>query len=252
MSRDEEVSPSAAEWLALAPAERMRVIAALPTRITPEELAAEEEEGDDHREECNDSVDALRRFFRSAGRRAYVSSNLIVFYPRERRFAPDLLVVLDVDDHRRNRWLVVDEGKGLDFALEIVAEGDRNKDLRDNVVRYGRLGIPEYVVFDLRRAQLHAFRLEGEDAREYTRVPLEDGRFRSRVLGLDLRVEGARVRFLVGSALLPASSELVERLEHEMAAAHAKIGEEARAREAAEEEVARMRRELEQLRGRGQ
>ena len=70
------------------------------------------------------------------------------------------------------------------------------------------------------------------------------------MLGLDLRVEGARVRFLAGSAVLPAASELVDRLEHEMSAAHARIAEADRAREAADAEVSRTRRELAELRDR--
>lgn len=268
MAKNDDESPTAAEWLALTPEGRRRVVERLPLELTHEELAAEEGEGDEHREGCNDSVDALRTYYRRIGRRAYVSSNLMVFYPRERRFAPDLLVVFDVEAHRRRRWLVVDEGRGLDFALEIVDEGDRGKDLRENVARYARLGIPEYAVFDVRHARLHAFRLPSAAANEYESVELDAGRFHSRVLGLDLRVEGARVRFLAGTAALPASAELLERIEREMGELHARLDAEARAREAevrarlaesrareaeararevSEAEVARLRAELEEL-----
>src|SRR5262245_36984624 len=41
-------------------------------------------------------------------------------------------------------WVVAEEGKGLDFVLEVLHKGDRNKDLVENVERYAQLGIPEY------------------------------------------------------------------------------------------------------------
>jgi hypothetical protein len=64
-------------------------------------------------------LDALDGFFRRTGRKIYLSSELAIFYPGERRFAPDLLAVADVDPHERSSWVVAAEGKGLDFVLEI-------------------------------------------------------------------------------------------------------------------------------------
>ena len=91
-------------------ATRARVVEALPSEW--EELLPPE--GDEHREGTADALDALRAFFRSSGRRVYVSSNLGIYYPGEARFAPDLLAVVDVEPHKREKWVVSAEGKGLD------------------------------------------------------------------------------------------------------------------------------------------
>lgn len=45
--------------------------------------------------------------------------------------------------------VVADEGKGLDWVLEVVCHGDRRKDLVENVKRYAALGIPEYFIYDV-------------------------------------------------------------------------------------------------------
>jgi len=70
------------------------------------------------------------------------AQELPTYYPAEPRFAPDLLVVLDVEDVDRDKWVVSAEGKGLDWALELHVGGDRKKDAERNVARYERLGIP--------------------------------------------------------------------------------------------------------------
>ena len=85
-----------------------------------------------------------------------------MIYPGERGFSPDILAVLGVeepDEDERLSWVVADEGKGLDFVLEVLHRGDRDKDLVENVERYAQLGIPEYFVYDRARQQIHGFRL---------------------------------------------------------------------------------------------
>src|SRR5688500_3391700 len=93
---------------------RARIVDALPTDI-PWELHPPE--GDEHREPKDAARDALGEHFRRKGRRAYVSSELVTYYPGQPRFCPDVLVVLDVEPHPRSRWVVSAEGKGLDFVL---------------------------------------------------------------------------------------------------------------------------------------
>ena len=61
-------------------------------------------------------------------------------------FAPDLIAVLDVDPHERERWMVSHEKRGLDFAMEVTLHGDKKKDLETNVIWYAKLGIPEYSI----------------------------------------------------------------------------------------------------------
>jgi Uma2 family endonuclease len=161
-------------------------------------------EGDPHRIPKHKALDALEAFFRKLGRRVYLSSELPVYYPGERIFAPDLIAVLDVEPGERLRWVVADEGKGI----EVTLSGSRQKDLEENVERYARLKIPEYFVFDRRNGRLYGWRLSGS---EYERIVPQGGRWESLVLGLMLAVEAHRVRFYLGTAVVPESEELVAR-----------------------------------------
>ncbi|AFE03897.1 hypothetical protein COCOR_01147 [Corallococcus coralloides DSM 2259] len=219
-------APSQEEWERMGQEERDRVVATLPGEVTYEEMAMPE--GDDHQEPKALAREALRGYFKRRGRRAYVGSELPVYYPAERRFAPDLLVVLDVENHRRKKWFVSHEGHGLDWVMEIHVGGDRKKDAEYNVSRYARLGIPEYFIFDGGRLALEGYRLATPDARVYTRMESRNGRFTSEVLGLDLQVEGEDVRFWAGNAPLLVSEEFIERLEDQTMTLQRRAQEESR------------------------
>jgi Uma2 family endonuclease len=200
-------APTEAQWAALSPAERQRVIDQLPSEI-PRQTAPE---GDGHRIPKERATQALGEFFRRQGRRVYLSAELPVYYPGERWFAPDLMAVLDVEPGERERWVVSNEGKGLDLALEITLSGSRRKDLLDNTERYARLGIPEYFILDLHSRRIIGHRLE-PGSRSYTAIAPQAGRWASQVLGLDLVLEGGRIRFYAGTAPLLESDELIGRL----------------------------------------
>lgn len=189
----------------MSPAERADVVDQLPSEV---ELGPPE--GDLHRVPKQRGLEALDAFFRRMGRRIYLSSELPVYYPGERMFAPDLIAVVDVDPHERMRWVVAEEERGLDLALEVTLEGSRNKDLVQNVTRFAALGIPEYFVFDRRARRLHGWRLE-PGRREYQPILPQEGRWTSRVLGLELAVEGERFRFYTGTAIVPETAELLQR-----------------------------------------
>jgi Uma2 family endonuclease len=205
---DDPRAPSQNEWEAMTPAERDRVVASLPTDMP---LDLHPPEGDEHRKPKEGARDALAEFFRRIGRKVYVSSELVTYYPGEPRFCPDILAVLDVDPHDRNSWIVSKEGKGLDLVIEIHVEGDQRKDLERNVVRYARLDIPEYFVFDRPGARVLGFRQAAPGA-PYERLIPQAGRLPSRVLGLELTVENGKLRFYHGSAPLLFMDELVSRL----------------------------------------
>lgn len=200
-------APSQEQWDQLSSAERARVVSQLPSEI-PRETAPE---GDPHRDPKEKAIEALREYFRRLGRRVYLSAELPVYYPAERVFAPDVIAVLDVEPHQRHRWVVSQEGRGLDFALEITLVGDRKKDLEDNVARYARLGIEEYFVLDLKLNRIVGYR-QGTSG-SYEPIVPQAGRWASRVLGLDLALELGRVRFFAGSAPLPYADELIARLD---------------------------------------
>jgi hypothetical protein len=140
---------------------------------------------------------------------------MAVAYPGEEVFSPDVLAVVDVpqiDDDPRMAWVVADEGKGLDFVLEVLHRGDRKKDLVDNVERYARLGIPEYFVYDRLRQEILGHRLIGPGARRYQRILPQGGRHSSLVLGVDLAIQGGVLRFFQGTAELFSSADLIGRL----------------------------------------
>ena len=176
----------------------------------PSEVELQAPEGDPHRLPKQRGMEALEAFFQRIGRKVYLSSELPVYYPGERMFAPDLIAVCDVEPGERMRWVVAHEGRGLDFALEVTLEGSRGKDLSENVERFSQLGIPEYFVFDRKHLRLHGHRLlEGE--RRYAPIVPQQGRWHSKVLGLDLTIEGGRFRFYLGTAVVPELAELVSR-----------------------------------------
>jgi Uma2 family endonuclease len=260
------MAPSAEEWEALSPAERAAVAAALPGEVTDAEMSPPE--GDLHFRAKTGALGALRGYFARQPRRSYFAAELPIYYPGEPRFAPDLLAVLDSDDVARSKWVVSAEGKGLDWVLEVHVGGDRKKDAQLNVVRYARLGIPEYFLYDRARNRLAAYRLASPDARTYTAIVPNHGLYESHVLGLEVQVDKDRLRFYAGTALLLESEEFIVRLQ-EMCDDAQRRAEEAdqrreeadqhreeesqrreeadRRREEAEQEVARLRAELERL-----
>lgn len=214
-------APSEAVWAQLSPAERAWVIEQLPAEEEPALMP----EGDLHDQAVRSATSALRAFWQRTRRKAYVGSDLNVYYPAERRFAPDCFVVLDVEAGPRERWVVSAEGKGLDFVLEVTFHGDHKKDAERNVEWFARLGIPEYFVLDGRRRRLTGYRLGPQGT--YAAIVPQRGRFSSTVLGLDLALEGNRVRFYMGTAPLLDADELRAELERTVDDAVARAEQEA-------------------------
>jgi len=245
-------APTQEEWEAMGPEEQARVVDSLPGEVTWDEMAMPE--GDRHSQGKEQVLDPLRGFFRRQRRKVYVGTELPVYYPAERRFAPDIVVVLETEQKERNKWVVSAEGRGLDWVMEVHAGGDRKKDAEYNVERYGRLGIPEYFIYDRAKQKLHGYKQAGPGARRYVPMETRRGRYVSEVLGLELVLEGDRLRFWAGNAPLLASEELNDRLEgllkaeQQRADQEARLREEAsRQREEAERRVAQLQAELERL-----
>ncbi|WP_414641245.1 Uma2 family endonuclease [Archangium sp.] len=260
MARDEQGreeafprAPSREEWARMSQEEQARVVEALPGEVTWDEMAMPE--GDLHSQAKMGALQALKGYFSRQRRRVYLGTELPVYYPAERRFAPDLVAVLDAESHPRQKWVVGHEGKGLDWVMEVHVGGDRKKDAEYNVRRYARLGIPEYFIYDRARQRLEAYRLPSPEAREYVPIAPAQGRYPSEVLGLELQVEEGRLRFWAGHAMLLEYEELIDRMESMVAGLQRRVDEEARQveeaerlREAAERRLAdeaRLREELE-------
>ena len=204
-------APTHAAWLAMSEAERRAVVDALPGTMTDAELHPPE--GDDHLDAKVEGRATLRGYFGRTGATVYVGSELTVYYPDEDRFAPDLFAVRDVPTHRRQKWVVDAEGRGLECVLEVLVTGDRRKDLLRNVSRYARLGILEYFVFDHSRRTLFGWRLPDKAIGLYREIPARTGWFYSEVLGMELTVQGDRLRFRRGNAELLTPAEEIERIE---------------------------------------
>jgi Uma2 family endonuclease len=191
-------------------------------------------------------VGALQGYYKQQRRRVYVGMELPIYYPGERRFAPDVLVVLDVEAHLRGKWVVSHEGKGLDWVMEVHVGGDRKKDAEYNVRRYARLGIAEYFIYDRARERLEGYRLPSPEAREYERMEPRQGRYVSEVLGLELQLNEEGLRFWAGNEMVLRPEEMNERLREMLEGAQRRVDEEARLRTEAEHqraEEARLRAE---------
>ncbi|HEX8700211.1 MAG TPA: Uma2 family endonuclease [Myxococcaceae bacterium] len=242
-------APTQEEWERMGPEEQARVVEALPGEVTYEEMAMPE--GDRHSRAKLRVKDALEGYFRHQRRKVYVGMELPVYYPAERRFAPDLLVVLEAENHERDKWMVSYEGKGLDWVMEVHVGGDRKKDAEFNVERYARVGIPEYFIYDRSREELLVYRLPDPTARKYERQQPRHGRYESRVLGLEFELVDDTLRLWAGNALLLESAELLERVQESLEKVQRRVEHEARQREALElrlAEEARLRAEEARLR----
>lgn len=187
----------------------MRAVMALPV-ATPVDVRPPE--GDAYRKVKTGALQALEAFFRRLKQRVYVSSDLAVYYPNETRIVPELFVVLDAEPRDRTKWVVSAEGKGPDFVVEVFTSPEAGKEREAHVDRYAALGISELFLLDRTRRWLRGYRLPRPTARSYEPIPLEEGRFTSNVLGLDLTLEGPRLRFLYGTAPLPEADETITRL----------------------------------------
>jgi Uma2 family endonuclease len=221
------IAPTEDAWRAMTPAARHAwLVQTLETRAVPGSAMTE---GRRHKKAKTSAVEALGLHFSAIGRAVYLAEEMEVAYPGAPVFTPDVLAVLGVtepEDDPRMSWVVADEHKGLDLVLEVLHHGNRKKDLVANVERYAGLGIPEYFVYDRLHQRIHGYRLPDAGARRYQRIVPQLGRHTSAVLGLDLAIQGDRLRFFYGTAELPGTSELLTRLNGMVA------GLEARAEEA--------------------
>ena len=205
------------------------------------------------------AIGALRVYYQDRDD-VYVSGDLLMYYeegnPRV-SVAPDVFVVLGVEDRMRMRYLVWEEGKAPDFVLEVASKSTWREDLGPKRDLYARLGVKEYWMYDptgeyFTPPVLQGLRLAGGGYVRQLAVTSPDGALTlaSETLGLELRVQGAEMRFrdpATGRTLLSQSeAEAARRKAESRADAEAVRAErEADARRAAEARVA----ELEALLG---
>lgn len=211
-------------------------------------------ESDLHLEEMLYLIAALRDRYQEM-QDVYVAGNLLLYYVRGDRkacLAPDVFVVKGVAKRRRKSYLLWKEGRAPSFVIEVTSESTRDEDIEKKRDRYERMGVEEYFLHDplaeYLNPPLQGYRLQ--DGR-YRRIsPEPDGSLVSWTTGLRLSREGEHLRLidLASGQALPSFEELRKenrRKDEKLRQAEAaRQAAEERAR-ALDEELARLRRELE-------
>jgi hypothetical protein len=182
---------------------------------------------------------SLRNFAHEQGLPWYVASMLPIRYTRRRarrkhQLAPDVFVAF-VPERPRTSYDADAEGVFPPFVLEVVSPASTERDQGEKHDAYELLGVKEYALFTPRQdapSLLRGFRRNATG--QFEAWPLDaEGRLRSEVLGLYLIVRGELLQAQSPEGYLLPTPE-----------------QESVARRQAEEENQRLRREIEQYRGR--
>jgi Uma2 family endonuclease len=240
-----------------------------------------------HRQQMSYCIESLDFRYRDRAD-VYVAGNDFLYWeegsPRA-RISPDCYVVFGVEKRVRNSYKAWEEGGRLpSVVFEFTSKKTRYEDTRKKRPLYEQvLKVEEYFQFDPTGDYLKP-RLQGFRLRDgvYEPIPLVNERMFSEKLGLDLVMEGERLRFwdpLTGEWLLSVDelalareaesearkfaerraeleaqarsieAEAREQAERRAVFAEQRAEEEARSRVEAEEEMHRLRAELAAMRG---
>lgn len=217
-------------------------------------------ETDKHRRLMMYVIDALTVHY--MGRPdVYVAGNNFLFWEEgnlKARISPDVYVVFGPSPDARDSYMAwKEEGRLPDVVFEFTSRKTQREDTDTKLPLYERvLQTPEYFLFDptgdYLRPRLQGYRL---DNGRYVRLELVGDRLHSERLGLDLVQEGEDLRLFdpTRQEYLLTPQEQARRADEEARRANEearRADEETKARYAAEAEIARLRAELEELRGR--
>ena len=211
----------------------------------------------------------LRNRFADAAR-VQVGANMNLFYEEgdlDKKLAPDLFVVRGLAALPDTSYKVWEAGRPPDFVLEVASPSNQERDSGLKRAEYASMGVAEYWRFSpsgtLVGTRRSGERLEGSALVGLGYEALEsraDGSIRSGVLGLDVRIDNRRgLEHLLrlrdpetGEDLLTFRESEQGRLEAERERAQAEraLRAEARARQAAEAENARLKARIEALEAR--
>lgn len=189
-----------------------------------------------------DARDIVEAWF-ADDRWTYAWGNMLVFYEKgnpRKHVAPDVFVARVSKSPPRDHFLIWAEGRAPEWVLEITSKTTAEEDLKEKFRIYrDSWKVREYCLFDPRAEYLdpplQGYRLRG---RRFVPIRMIDGRLPCEVLGLQLEQRGTELRFYD-----PANNTY-------LVTAREKLAEVEQARRQAEAEVERLRRELEELRGR--
>ena len=138
--------------------------------------------------------------------KALVAGNILL-YPEKgnnkKSLAPDVLVAFGIGTHKRSSYLVWEEGKAPEWVLEVASKSTQAKDRKRKLCDYAEMGVREYWLFDAKgdvyprgTPRLQGLKLkDGKYQALKSRVVNGKRMIHSKVLGLDVRVDGELLRF---------------------------------------------------------
>ncbi|HEX9944295.1 MAG TPA: Uma2 family endonuclease [Thermoanaerobaculia bacterium] len=208
----------------------------------------------EHQQVMIDLILGLRRRYAEVPD-VWVGGNFFLCYEEgnpNAHVSPDVMMVRGVPKKKKRPNYLLWQEKPPTLVVEVTSKSTRREDQGKKKDLYERIGVEEYVLFDVfgeyLRPRLQAYCRE---AGRYRSIPLEeDGSLLSRTTGLRLKPEGERLRLVdavTGEPLLwpeevEAAHVIAEMRAAEEAAARraaeARAAEEAAARRAAEARVA--------------
>jgi hypothetical protein len=148
---------------------------------------------------------------------------LVYYKPGDRlcHLAPDVFVVRGVPKHRRDYYLIWEEGHSLDVVIELTSRSTKAEDIEDKFNLYrDRLKVREYFLFDpyaeYLDPPLQGYRL---NRGRYTPIRAIEARLPSKVLGLHLERDARDLRLYDPSAgkWLPTPQEELLKTEESLA-----------------------------------
>lgn len=193
-----------------------------------------------HYDAITDLVAALRRRYQEVPD-VWVGANMFLCYEEgnpQAAVAPDVILAKGIGKEKRDNYLLWEE-RPPSLIVEVTSRSTKSEDLKKKKAIYERIGVEEYILFDPRaeypKPSLQGFRLFSG---EYRPIKLAaDGSLLSETTGLRMLREGQGIRLIDAATGEP----LLWVAEQSQA-----LQEKGRALQAAEEEIARLRRELEE------
>jgi Uma2 family endonuclease len=205
-------------------------------------------ETDWHRDWIIRLIDMLQQRYR--GQQVYVTGDLLLYYEEgnpKRFLVPDVFVVLNHQPGMRRIYKLWEEGQPPNAVIEVTSRSTKREDANAKPQKYAAIGVGEYFLFDptndYLRPPLRGYRLTDE---RY--VPIEPdatGGLICEQLSLRLCLEAGELVIYdleTGEPLLTEAGAERAALEAERAA----LQREQTAREAAEAEVQRLRKLLDE------
>jgi Uma2 family endonuclease len=146
-----------------------------------------------HRKQMEILINSLEPWL---GERGYVGGNMFVYYSpnqvkNEDFKGPDVFVALGCSNHERDSWIVWEEGKAPDVAIELLSKTTAKFDKEKKKLIYqNQLGVQEYYWFNPKNPNdFQGFELTKSVKNikgVYKKLPFQTDGFISQTLGLKL------------------------------------------------------------------